>query len=585
MDEESGNLAVRALNHWHSLYLPTYLGLRLLLGQVPDSKSSDFLDRFVDRKAALAGPSAYRKFLQFKGFDSSGRTEFRTFYAASPSAALGEAYVLRLLSGVEGLRNRPCVFSYRWPRSEREGRSYSYFFSGYDARLRQVSSLLRTNDNYQVAVNDIRAFYPSISRDSVFRRLEEHLEDSVLGPRRELVIAICMQVLRVSQTGVAIGPALGHVYGNIALEPVDNRMYQMLRERYVRYVDDIILVAEPGQMRAAQSELEQLANAEGLALHDESGKRDVLAARDWLDNMPSAVERSLGERYSSFVQRIRLFLWGRPERFATLQQVFRDAGIPMPMLRLAQDARYGRFQRFMKQYILTSPRQWRGHLFSRFAPDEERRLLSTAAQLREGFLEAAKRINVQELRPNGMLRRLRVQRLKFQLNRLLNLVPVGDYGRLLEAAPQVDEFSEYRSLVQAVINKRLDPILRLPGPATSSFASIYHELGLGIPFSYDEGLLDAQGVFDSVCALAPFGAVVVPSAWVEGLPLSDREIARLCLFSTPYGRAMGDHSFEDEVRTLQLGEPSDNMQAIVNTRFSDLETLNPASFLSGEYWS
>ena len=145
MNNASGNLAVRSLNYWHSLYLPTYIGLRLLLEEVPKSKESDYLESYVRRKLSSGDLCRYHPFPRFKEVDTNGKYAYRQFYAASPSSALGEAYLLKILSKVKGLSNKPCVFSYLWPKTNFEGRSYQYFYSGHAARQRRVSSLLKSH--------------------------------------------------------------------------------------------------------------------------------------------------------------------------------------------------------------------------------------------------------------------------------------------------------------------------------------------------------------------------------------------------------------------------------------------------------
>jgi len=47
-------------------------------------------------------------------------------------------------------------------------------------------------------------------------------------------------------------------------------------------------------------------------------------------------------------------------------------------------------------------------------------------------------------------------------------------------------------------------------------------------------------------------------------------------------RNLGDHSFESELRALQMGTNEETMSNIIRTRFSDLEQINlDALLLSG----
>jgi hypothetical protein len=582
MNTDCNNLAVRALNYWRPVYTPTYLGLRLFLQQVPQSKSSDYLQQFLPRKLTARNSSRYRRFVRFKGIDNrSQKAEYRDFFAASPSSALGEAYALRELSSIPTLANRKCVFSYGWP-GKKEGQSYSYFFSGYEARMKQVSSLLRMNPRYHVLVEDVRSFYPSIKRDIVFKRLTQHLDKSEVRHSREFLDATCHNVANIAETGIPIGPALSHVFGNIAMESVDARMYRLLGDRYLRYVDDILLVLDPDEIGKVRAEFETLIEAEGLALHGPEGKRDEITAQDWLGNMRTNIERSLGKQFDNLVQRIKLFLWLKPDRLSSLQREFRDEGISLPLMRFAVDARYGRFQRFMDRLIRTTPGGTLS-LFSNLRQDDERRLASIASRLRSEFLKAANQIDVRSERGQGMVRRFRVMRLRYLLNRLLYLCPIDNYGNLLELAPAVDEFLEYRGLIMAVMKTSLDPILSLPGPTVTAFASLWQEFGSDHKVPYDERLLSTTGALDSICMLGPYGVAQVPNPWIESLPDADSELVRFSLLQSRNSRISGDLTYEDEVRTLQLGASVANLQGIMRSRFDDLESVSPDALLLSDY--
>jgi len=77
-------------------------------------------------------------------------------------------------------------------------------------------------------------------------------------------------------------------------------------------------------------------------------------------------------------------------------------GIAMPLGRLATDARYGRFQSYMKKYVISS----QGRLpsfFMQYIFDNEKTILRDAIDLRMRFLETAKRITLDGVRANGMV--------------------------------------------------------------------------------------------------------------------------------------------------------------------------------------
>ena len=86
---------------------------------------------------------------------------------------------------------------------------------------------------------------------------------------REFVQATCEQVLRVSDKGVPVGPALSAIFGNIALEKIDIYMQNTLGECYLRYVDDIFLMVPTEKVKQVDLEFQKLVVSEGLELHPE----------------------------------------------------------------------------------------------------------------------------------------------------------------------------------------------------------------------------------------------------------------------------------------------------------------------------
>lgn len=182
-----------------------------------------------------------------------------------------------------------------------------------------------------------------------------------------------------------------------------------------------------------------------------------------------------------------------------------------------------------------------------------------------------------------MVRRLRVQRLRFLLNRSLYLLPSTRYEDLIKLAPDVDEFFEFRSSVQAILDRTADPVLPLPGPAVSAFASLCNEFGCNNEISYEPDLLNSKGSIDSVCTLASLGILTPPSNWIDKLPKTDAEMVRFCTLLSPTERDLRDHSYEDELRTLQLGESKEIIESILTTRFNDLEQVNLDALLLDGY--
>jgi hypothetical protein len=192
--------------------------------------------------------------------------------------------------------------------------------------------------------------------------------------------------------------------------------------------------------------------------------------------------------------------------------------------------------------------------------------------LYDQFYESAKKIQVSSInRP--LISKLQIQRLRFLLNRLLYLTPYSNYSQLLNLAPEIVDFHEYRVLLNSLINKSVNELIKIPGPAISTFASVFQELNMG-KISLDSKLQNNRATLDSVSTLVAFGVLTAPTEWIDQWELNDREYIRFCSFDPIKSRVLNDFSYEDEMRTLQLNSNSSLRQSLMSTRFSDLEKIN-----------
>jgi hypothetical protein len=580
MDKFSNTLSVRALNHWRAYSIPAYLGLRMLLQQVPKSGASNFLTEYLLNKLPLRKSGRYRCFLRFKGFSASGEIDNREMYAASPSTALAEAYALSLLSEISTLQNRPYVYSYLWPTSKTAGRSFTYFYSGYRERNARITDLLAKNAALTLVSEDIRSFYPSIDQQAALRSLINHLDGIEETKHRDFVESTCRQLTTCTTEGVPVGPALSHVLANLALERLDHEMYTLLKERYFRYVDDILMVLEKDEIPTVRARLEELLGEEGFELNPD--KHDVVSSSDWLDNLHSPEEIFAGRQFDQLLNRIGLYLWDSPTRKDELAERFREKGIAMPIQRFALNVTYGRYHRYMK-YLVNTTNIYR-RIVLELKHENTSTIMSDVSHLYREFIRIASRIQIASDNDHQITKKLQAQRLRYLLNRLVYLTPLTDYEKLLGLAPDILEFYEYRSVIQSLITKSIDELIKIPGPAISTFASITKELELG-EIKFDTSRLDSQSVLDSIATLLAFGVVELPESWIERLIPLDREYIDFCRFKPLASRQLTDFSYEDELRSLQINVDPSLQHLLMTTRFSDLENINLDALLMSAYGS
>ena len=178
-----------------------------------------------------------------------------------------------------------------------------------------------------------------------------------------------------------------------------------------------------------------------------------------------------------------------------------------------------------------------------------------------------------------MVRRLKAQRLRFLLNRLTYLLPLQDFNILIDLTPDVVEFLEYRSLLRAIKTNNLDEILPFPGPAVNTFGSYFRELESNEFLKYGSTPSNSTATFESLCTLSLFGAVTLSDYLTTDLSCLQIQLLQFCQFDKYETRLTGDQSFEDEIRALQLGLPKNKLKAIIDSRFSDLESISLEALL------
>ena len=501
-------------------------------------------------------------------------------YAASPSTALAEAYALSLLSEIDTLQNKPYVYSYRWPPSKMAGRSFTYFYSGYRERNARITELLRNNTALAVVSEDIKSFYPSINQQVVQQRLTDHLNGIKDTKYRDFIECTCRQLITYTTEGVAIGPALSHVLANLALQRVDQEMYTLLKQRYFRYVDDILMVLEKDEIPVIQTKLNKLLDEEGFILNPD--KHDVISSSDWLDNLHGPEEGFARQQFDQLLNRIELYLWDKPGKKDELSECFKEKGIAMPIQRFAINAIYGRYHRYMKYLVNTT------NIYKRIVlelkHENTKTIMSDVSYLYGEFRRIASQIQIEPANDHPIVRKLQAQRLRYLLNRLIYLTPLVEYEKLIGLAPDIVEFYEYRLVIHSLITQSIDELIGIPGPAVSTFASIANELELG-KIKFDISQLDSRSVLDSLATLLAFGVAELPGTWIEQLNPSDREYVNFCMFEPLTSRALRDFSYEDELRSLQINVDPSLRHALMTTRFSDLESINLDALLISAYGS
>jgi len=411
-------IAIRAANHARREYLPTYLALRFMFERSGQTDLDDWVANLARATCITERSLPYRGYRIVKSI-SEEEIQYRECFAPSPLALLVEAYILSEISEFEAFQApRQNVYSYRWP-SRKSGHSYQFFLSGYKARQRKIAELLsRANEqSLAVFITDIERFYPSANSEKLLNRFEARLRSTTLedGLARGFRHAAAQMFAGGRNTGIPIGSALGHLFGHIALEKVDISLSERFGESYLRYVDDIVIVAPRDMKDEVERAVREAVSQEGFTLN--ADKTFWVRGAEWTD---TNLNENLQQRFEDIKNDMLLFLTWHPQSFSALRDALRSEGFNFPLSVFRSMATYSRFRAIFPKALkhIWKRRQWLPTLES---------IIAEGKELKRDMLEHYKALVTDSTPERSPLdTKLDAQRLKWCLNRLMYLFAPGE---------------------------------------------------------------------------------------------------------------------------------------------------------------
>ena len=564
-------LAARALNSSRAIHKPTYAGLRILIAVLQKNKAT--FNSFLCRRSLSRMSWRYISFEIVKEASKAKAPVYRNCITGSPLTTLAEAHVLGLMAGQPAFAVPSCAYSYLWPTERMAGRNFEYFLEGYERRNRRVAELLSTSPDHVAVIADIRSFYPSVNRqrlrETIACRVAQIQDQAVCRPIRQFTEAFL--ALPVPKAGIPVGPDLSHALGHLALESVDRAMMHEYGERYLRYVDDIIIVCPKPEATSAMPKLREALGLEGLALNE--AKQDQIDPMTWDRECVSVSTSADAESLESLLEGIIVFLIFSPKSADSLHRRFRNEGFSLPISRLCSLARSKRYRAHLRSRLsgIRSLLAWvRGWFMT------EASLVEKARALRGRLLADAERLAQDQPPSTPMRRRWYAQKRRYVLNRLLYLLSREELPRLLQITPNIDEFVECRVVMEALRAGDATKLLKYPGRVVSTFCQLWPEHHPATPpkISWPKmgGRADAEGAAN----LGLFLSVIPPESYLGSLdgPLPGyRILIEICATGSADSGKIEKLSFLDELELLYSTFPHEEVVRLVASRFDELEDV------------
>lgn len=567
-------LLIRALNSTRQVYFPSYVGLRLIGSQLSFGEN-DYLQKLILRRLIAGDAWRFKPFKLYKGSIQSPQGldhQYRECLAPSPLTAIAESFILKTLSESPAFDVSPRVFSYRWPPSIRSGVSYRYFFDGYKQRNSEIAAALDT-PNQVAVVTDLKQFYPSAKKEQVESALKSRLDkcDKQLGALGEAIFEFYSQLLSAGGNGIPIGPASGHVLGQLVLQDVDSVLTGKYGDKYFRYVDDIVIVCNENDADTAKRDIQDCIEQHGFTIN--ADKTVVTSGAEWHHNiLRSDVSEEDNLRLLS--SDLAAYLAFHPSRADELKRMFADAGLSIPVGRLLALSKYNRFR-----YFLFRKKAF-GLVFSTNADFLERGL-----RLKEAYERTLSEFVGLPAESSPNLRRWQVQRSRRVINSLFYLRNFNEWQSRPGTFEAFPELIEQQALARALSSGNVNPILPFYGSGPAAFSELWAEHGQGdasLP-PPETGLNIAE--IDGLITLRLYGTIPADAVQFQ----TNKEDLRLLgvVNRNSSVRTLPDLSFEDEFESLCLGATAQEISTLARTRYSLSEgsVLEALSLLSSEYRS
>ncbi|MFS8979006.1 RNA-directed DNA polymerase [Cupriavidus necator] len=574
-------LLTRALNAMRTTYFPSYVGLRLIGNQLGPS-NKDLLERIILRRLSAADPWRFKRFKMYKAsITVQGETshEYRNCLASSPITSIAESLVLGLMAADPAFSVHPRVFSYRWPKSILSGVSYEFFGNGYQARNSEIAEKL---DVGKVAVvTDIKAYYPSVSREKIMHALQQRLARAQpnLTKFREEIVNFYTQLLNSGEGGIPIGPAAGHLLGHLALDEFDAELTGIYGDNYFRYVDDIIVITDSHQADIVRSTIEKCLRRHGFTPNTD--KSTFLTPAEWHESITKSDVAS-DDSFRGLASDLSVYLAFHANKADELRKLFHDNGLPIPIRRLLSLSRYSRFRYFIRRIRSISSFRRTARIYA-----SSPALFLVRAQALKGAYEGELgSLLAQKAESDISKRRWQIQRIRRVVNSLFYLRDFNEWEKGIADLESTPELIEQRSLGRALASGNPEGILPFFGRGSSAFSELWREYRGGrIPLSWPEaGYTDAE--LESIASLQ-FSGVVDLSMEAANNQQPLTRILAIAQRNRPTGRTETDFSFEDELESLRLSVDNEEISELANTRYSLQEgtSLEALSLLSSEYRS
>lgn len=462
-------LSVRAVNQYRRREIVSYLGLRYYLEN--KAAQTDLWARNISCDLVLSRTNRpYYQAAHFKERTNTGDIDHRDLFLPGANEALAEAALLdECARHPHVFQNPECVFSYALNSGKDRSGIFKHYIGGLKDRHDAIGAACDDVPNGVVRYTDIRRFYPSIDGTLAVNTWRHFCENAGLAARyRELgekILSDYKEASNGSHGAILTGPMFSHLIANLVLRDIDNDLPPKLPARYIRYVDDIVLVGTQPAVVESFKILNGRLKDLGLELHDDSSPKTIeVPVSKWILGRDDFKYKGAPISWMTLIGDLKRYLLRDPDRRDEIRTVLQGEGFRLPVLDYTGAVYEATFAERLMEY---APMKW---FIAKNQEVNIDTILCQARWLRNNCEERFRR-GIDDFHDLDSFGRKRsIPKLRYNAGRLIYLATEDVLSDLVPAVESIPELFFHAKVMHAVVTQDLTNILNMGTNAAQAAA-------------------------------------------------------------------------------------------------------------------
>jgi hypothetical protein len=573
-------IALRALNATKTVNPITYLGIRCFLDSFSNEFDENGLEHFIRHKLKVRQHWFTWEHKIYKEINDKDEFDYRDFISLSPFGVISEAFLLRELLNEKCFDHKENVYSYM-PSKNNSNRNFKYYFEGYKNRGEKIKEEIKKNKQLNILVLDLKAFYPSIDKDNLLELIEKLQERGLSENSYKIIINLTKSLLNQSDKGVPkgvpIGTDLSHFIAQIYLHDFDIQLIEKFNSKYFRYVDDIIIFGDSNKIESIKTIVE---NALPDELKINHSKTSLLTSDEWKKMHSSCEDKDVFHDTLKWLTGYLAVHSDHLEKIESLKNKLKEKSINVPLMKIQNQSKSKNWIYYLIKgniiYYIKLLHLNEDYFISKFCNIKEQYLNDIYELLENNYFTDE----------NDAKNRIKVQKLRSVISRLLYLLPPNELEEIGERLPKINKISDLQVIINAIIKIDLIPAFNYCGKPIQTICEIWGEADLGVITLSKQDFMKIDKIneiIDSILIMRLYG--VIDFNFMELSSLLNERNQKYCAVVLGYSVNLTEeekkNSYLSELYGLFKGKTLEEKREYLTTRFDQEEGLGLAGLNLG----